>query len=766
VSKYIATRAIRGAHGIVGEADRLLTSAIAANGPTHPVSFPNTAYYLPTIYGYTGVAVETLGDLVPIMAQAKRMLPDEPTDELWLPYLGETLDAGVATLFAEEIVEAVRFVRQEQPEKIKLNGHHKHDPAGGLAAVLEAPPAKTNGQYTLNGPIDDIQLRTWGIQLVDGRMPGFAAIVGCAKSNEVAVKIVREFQQRGILVFLSGNVNGRSIIHQLLEEGVQLGYDTYTVPFGTDTTSAIYALGFATRSALTFGGMKGGQAREMLLYNKNRVFAFVLALGEVDDLKYATAAGAITYGFPVIADTNIPQILPTGITQYEHVVSMPFDEIPGKDDLERADRLVQRCIEVRGVKIRLAKVPIPVPYGSAFEGERVRRENMQTEFGGKGGACFEMLRSKPADQVEDGRVTIVGQDLDDFPPGANVPLALMVEVAGRKMQPDFEPVLERQIHHLINNAEGIQHIGQRDIAWIRISKSAYSKGFRLRHLGDILHAKLHADFGAIVDKLQVTLYTDRAQVLELREQARAVYHERNIRAANLTDESVDVFYSCTLCQSFAPNHVCVVHPERVGLCGAYNWLDCKASYEINPTGPNRPIPKKGTIDPLKGEWQSFNEFVNQTSNQSIERVTLYSVMDAPMTACGCFECILMVIPEANGVMVVSREDTSMTPAGMTFSTLAGMVGGGLQSPGVMGHGKFYLLSHKFISADGGLPRVVWMSSALKDSMGDELRRRCEEIGEPELLDKIADEHTATTVDELLAHLESVGHPALAMEPLM
>ena len=766
MSKYIATRAIRGAHGIVGEADQLLAAAIAANGPTHPVSFPNTAYYLPTIYGYTGVAVETLGELVPIMEQAKQMLPGEPTDALWLPYLGETLDAGVATLFAEEIIEAVRFVRQEQPETIRLNGHHKPGPAASLATALEAPPAKPNGHYTLNGPIDDIQLRTWGIQLVDGRMPGFAAIVGCAKSNEVAVKIVREFQERGILVFLSGSVNGRSIIHQLLEEGVQLGYDTYTVPFGTDTTSAIYALGFATRSALTFGGMKGGQAREMLLYNRNRVFAFVLALGDVDDLKYATAAGAITYGFPVIADTNIPQILPTGITQYEHVVSMPFDEIPGKDDLERAEKLVQRCIEVRGVKLRIAKVPIPVPYGSAFEGERVRREHMQTEFGGKGGACFELLRSRPADDVEDGKVTIVGKDLDDFPPGANVPLALMIEVAGRKMQPDFEPVLERQIHHLINNAEGIQHIGQRDIAWIRISKGAYAKGFRLRHLGDILHAKLHADFGAIVDKLQVTLYTDRAKVIELREQARAAYHERNIRAANLTDESVDVFYSCTLCQSFAPNHVCVINPERIGLCGAYNWLDCKASFEINPTGPNRPIPKKGLIDAAKGEWQSFNDFVYQTSNQSIERVTLYSVMDAPMTACGCFECILMVIPEANGVMVVSREDTSLTPAGMTFSTLAGMVGGGLQSPGVMGHGKFYLLSDKFISADGGLSRVVWMSSVLKDTMGEELRRRCGEIDQLDLLDKIADEHSATTVEELLAHMEAVGHPALTMDPLM
>ncbi|MDP2728780.1 MAG: CO dehydrogenase/CO-methylating acetyl-CoA synthase complex subunit beta, partial [Dehalococcoidia bacterium] len=322
MSRLIATSAIKGARNIVAEADSLLTKALQEHGPEKPVAFTNTAYYLPVIYGYTAHKVETLGDLNIPMEHAKSLLPPVPSDRLWLPYLGWTLDAGVATLFAEEIIEAVRFINGQQPER-------------------------KNG-YTYNGPIDDIQLRAWGIQLVDGRMPGFAAIVGRAKSNEVAVQIVRELQQRSILVFLCGNVNGRGIVDQLLEEGVQLGYDTYTVPFGSDTISAIYALGFATRSALTFGGMKAGQARDVLLYNKNRVHAFVLALGEVDELKYATAAGAITYGFPAIADTLIPNILPTGITKYEHVVSLPFDEIPGANDTERAERLVQRCIEVRG----------------------------------------------------------------------------------------------------------------------------------------------------------------------------------------------------------------------------------------------------------------------------------------------------------------------------------------------------------------------------------------------------------------------------------
>jgi len=741
MSRYIATRAIRGANLIVAEAEAMLNKAIEELGADTPIAFPNTAYYLPVILGFTGREVAKLSDLVPVLEDAKQFLHPVPGKGVWLPYLGETLDCGVATLLAEEAIEGIRFARGLEPQKITWGGSYVP------STSFTSPDADAQAGKRLNGPIDDIQLRAWGIQLVDGRMPGFAAIVGCAKSNEVAVQIVRELQQRNILVFLSGNVNGRSIIHQLMEEGVEMGYDTYIVPFGTDTISAIYALGFATRSALTFGGLKGGQTREILLYNKYRVFAFVLALGEVDDLKYASAAGAITYGFPTIADTVIPQILPTGITPYEHVISMPFDDIEGKDDLERAKRLVQRALEVRGVKVKITEVPIPVPYGSAFEGERVRRADMRVEFGGKYSRCFEYLKMADFDSVEDGKIEVVGPGFEDVEVGGHMDMGIVVEVAGRKMQEDFEPVLERQIHYFINGASGIQHIGQRDISWIRISKAAADKGFNLEHFGKILYARFHADFGAIVDKVQVTLYTDPEKMEEWLVKAREAYNYRNQRLANMTDESVEEFYSCTLCQSFAPNHVCIVSPERLGLCGAYNWLDCKASYQINPTGPNQPV-KKGTCeDPVYGVFSGANEFVYQHSHQTVERVCMYSIMVDPMTACGCFECIAMVIPEANGIMVVSREDPSMTPAGMTFSTLAGMAGGGLQTPGVMGIGKYYLLSKKFISADGGFKRVVWMSSFLKETMAEELKAVCEREGDPDLLDKIADERVATTVEE-------------------
>jgi len=747
MSRYIATAAHRGATQLVNEFDDMLQAALTEYGSDQRVQFTNTAYHLPVVQAMLAHEVETLGDLQPVLTHARKLLHPVPPDKRWTPYLGETLDSGMATLLAAEGIEGIRFVRGQEPM-----------PFPGFTMTGSSAP----GDGYLNGPIDDIQLRSWGIQLVDGRMPGFAAIVGAARSNEVAVKIVRELQKRNILTFLSGNVNGRSIIHQLQEEGVEMGYDTYIVPFGLDTLSAVYALGFAARSALTFGGMKGGQWRDILLYNKFRVFAFVLALGEVDDLKYAAAAGAISYGFPVIADTIIPQILPTGVTRYEHVISMPFNEIEGQDDLERAEKLVQKAIEVRGVKIKIAEVPVPVAYGSAFEGEVVRKTDMRVEFGGKYSRCFEYLRMVDMDEVEDHKITVVGPGFEGVEDKGAMDMGIVVEVAGRKMQSDFEPVLERQVHYFVNGASGIQHIGQRDIAWIRVSNEAAQKGFDLKHFGEILYARIHSDFGAIVDKVQVTIYTDKEQFTGWLEKAREAYSYRNVRLAGLTDDAVDTFYDCTLCQSFAPTHVCIVTPQRLGLCGAYNWLDCRASYEINPTGPNQPVRKGDVIDPVKGYWTGTNANAVKNSQGTVKEVAMYSIMENPMTACGCFECIVMYIPEVEGVMVVSREDTSMTPMGMTFSTLAGMAGGGLQTPGVMGVGKYYLTSPKFISADGGFKRVVWMSSFLKESMATEFVAVTEREEAPDLIERIADERSVSTVDELVAWVKEKNHPVLEM----
>jgi acetyl-CoA synthase len=550
---------------------------------------------------------------------------------------------------------------------------------------------------------------------------------------------------------MAGHVKGVSFAEQLASKGVELGWPTRLVPFGKEISAAIHALGFASRAALSFGGVKKGDFKKNLAYNKNRVFAFVLALGEVDEEKYAAAAGCINYGFPTIADTAIPQILPTGICTYEHVVSsVPHPEI------------VARALEVRGCKVRVTSVPIPVNYGSAFEGERIRKEQVHVEFGGTRTTAFEYCTMKEPAEVEDGKITVVGKDADEVEPGAQLPLAIWIEVAGRKMQQDFEPIMERQIHHLINGAEGVWHMGQRDIIWVRISKDAFAKGFRIRHLGEIIRAKYLGDYPSIIDKVQVTIYTEAAKVEELIKEARRVYRERNLRLESMTDENVDIFYSCLLCQSFAPNHVCVITPERLGLCGAYNWLDGKAAYEIDPTGPNQPLTKGELLDPVRGVWRNINDYVYQRSNKTVEEITMYSIMKNPMTSCGCFEAICAVVPELNGVIVVNREFTGDTPVGMKFSTLAGNVGGGQQTPGFIGCGKSFLTSKKFLSAEGGFGRIVWMPSQLKVQMKEDLELAAGRTKWPDLLDKIADETVGTDTQKILAFLKEKKHPALAM----
>ena len=725
MSKLICSSAIDGATEWVAQAEAKLAEAIRAKGEACPVAFPNTAYYLPVIYSFTGEKVATLADMRRILQRAKQLLPLRPSEKVWLPYLGNTLDAGVAALFACEIIEACKYVIGPNP---------------------------VDGIWL--GAANDVIMRERGIEFVDGTAPGFAAIVGAAPNKEIALQIARELQQKNLYVFMAGCTNGVQFADQLAEAGVQLGWETRLVPFGRDVSAAIYALGFANRAALSFGGVKPGDFKGNLKYNKDRVFAFVLALGEVTPDKYAVAAGAINYGFPVIADTDIPQILPTGVCTYEHVVS----NVPHAS-------MVERALEVRGCKVKITKVPIPVPYGAAFEGERIRKADVQVEFGGNRTTAFEFVTSVDLDQINDGDVEVIGPDIDQVPIGTALPLAIWVEVAGRKMQPDFEPILERQIHHMVNGAEGIWHMGQRDIVWTRVSKGGFAKGLRLRHYGDILHAKMLSDYPAIVDKVKVTLITDPKEVEKRVAVARKVYDERNRRLESMTDESVDTFYSCLLCQSFAPNHVCIITPERLGLCGAYNWLDGKAAFEIDETGPNQPIKKGECLDPVKGIWKGVDEFVYPTSHKTVASFSAYSLMNNPMTSCGCFEAIVAYVPECNGIMVVNREFQGETPAGMTFSSLAGNVGGGQQTPGFMGCGKVFLTSRKFLFAEGGFKRLVWMPKELKTLLAADLKLRFAEQGAPDLMDQIADETVGTDGAAVRAFMEKVGHPALKMNDM-
>lgn len=707
----------KGAAAVLDLTKQSLDKAIAKFGKDAPVSFPETNYYLPLINALLNIEVKTLNDCSAAVTQAEALN--------LLPYLGGILNKGITTLLCEEILAALAV----------LNGEH---PKGGI------------------GFIPDKILRSLGLQLVDGRIAGIAVILGPAKNDDEAANLIRNFQSKSIVSLLVGSVGENTFKKQLENKGVEIGLENYIVPLGDDYLSAIYAVNFAVRAPLIYGGFKPGQWQGIADYLKNRVPAFVLLLSNVDEVIVATGLGVLAFGLPIITDLEVPQLGKIETTLYEALVT--------EKDYKK---IASKCILTRGIKVKLAEVAVPVPYAAAFEGERVRREQLYVEFGGKASSAFEFLTSKPEPDVEDGKVEIIGSEIDNLPAGSkSMPLAIIVDVFGRKMQKDFEPILERQIHRFTNYAMGIMHVGQRDMNWIRISQDAFGKGFRLKHLGVILHAMLHHEYSAIVDKIQVKIYTKQEDVDRLLAAAKKAYDERDERISGMSDESVDTFYSCLLCQSFAPNHVCVVTPERLGLCGAYSWLDAKASFEITPTGPNQPIKKGNLLDQRLGQWDNINDFVLQKSNKTIDKVSMYSLMDSPQSSCGCFECILAIIPEVNGVMIVHRDYSGLTPCGMSFTTLAGSVGGGVQTPGFLGVGKLYILSKKFISAEGGLKRLVWMPKELKELLGDKLKKRCEEIGEPGLLDKIADETQATTAEDLSKFLESVKHPALELEPLM
>ncbi|PIY84047.1 MAG: CO dehydrogenase/CO-methylating acetyl-CoA synthase complex subunit beta [Candidatus Omnitrophica bacterium CG_4_10_14_0_2_um_filter_44_9] len=706
---------------LIGMADSALEDSIRAKGEGFAIGFEGTASYLPLVYALLGLEVKDLKDARAVVALAKQIAAGKAVPNgLVVPYMDGLLSKGLAALLVEELLACLTIAPQE----------------GYL------------------GFVPDTVLRSLGVQLVDGRIAGIAVIIGKAKDSATAVEIIRGFQEKNIVSLIVGNQGSINIKDQLVEAGVELGLDNYIVPLGSGELSSVFAVNFAIRAALTFGGCKGGQWKEIFNYTQNRVPAFVLALGKLDEVIVTTGLGVLNLGFPIITDMDAPQVGKIETTKYEALVTE-----------KTVSKIVPLCVETRGIKIKVTRLPIPVLYSPAFEGERVRRENLKVEFGGKYSTAFEFLCSRPMDNVRDGKIELIGPDISDTDNKA-MPLGILVEVSSRNFNKDFEPILERQIHRYLNEAQGVMHMGQREMVWLRISQEAYVKGLRLEHIGIIIYAMLHRDFGAIVDKAQVTLFTKEQDVEKHIQEALVSFEARDERLKGMVDENVDTFYSCALCQSFAPNHLCIITPERLGLCGAYSWLDAKAAYEITPSGGNQPIKKGVCLQETTGQWKNINDYIFEKSNKTISEVSMYSLLVSPQSSCGCFECIVAVIPEVNGVMVVNRDHGGMTPLGMTFTQLAGSVGGGVQTPGFIGVGKLYISSKKFISAEGGLARIVWMPKDLKEALKGRIEERAKELGLVDFYERIADETNAPTLEELTAFLDKKAHPALKMPALI
>ncbi|MDH4221326.1 MAG: CO dehydrogenase/CO-methylating acetyl-CoA synthase complex subunit beta [Candidatus Bathyarchaeota archaeon] len=396
---------------------------------------------------------------------------------------------------------------------------------------------------------------------------------------------------------------------------------------------------------------------------------------------------------------------------------------------------------------------IPVEVGVIYEGERIRRKDMYVELGGpEQETKFELVRAKGLDEVEDEKITVIGPDIKDVKEGSSIPLGIYVEVAGKDVEEELEGVIERRIHEYCNFIEGLMHLNQRYDIWLRLNKKSFQKGLNsFNYIGKVL-TKLYKSELPFIEKIQITFITDPDKVRGMWKEALSIYEARDAKARGMKDEEVDAFYGCTLCQSFAPTHVCVITPQRYSNCGSISWFDGRASARVDPKGPVFAIEKGEMIDTEKGEYSGVNEVVKKKSLGAVNRVWLYTGFGYPHTSCGCFEAVAFYIPEVDGFGIVDRGFKDVTVNGLPFSTLADSTAGGRQIDGFHGISVEYMRSPKFLQVDGGWNRIVWMPSSVKERVKDFIPK--------EVVDKIATENDSKTVDELRAFLKDHEHPVV------
>jgi acetyl-CoA synthase len=707
--KKLFDRVFDGADEMYALAEKAIAETVAELGESAPLSMPNTAYHLANHLSYLKRQITTVGELKDAFGEVKAWNEHEQN-------LSAVFRTGFGTFMAAEAIEACKYAKSDDPYEGRYHGH-----------------------------LSDAEVRELGVPLVTNDIPGFVVIYGRAPSDDEAVSIVKGYQTRGIFVFLLGE-----IIEQARRQGMNMGFPVRVVAVGPDIWQVAHIISFVNRAAMIFGAVQPGDRYELDEYTFWRIHAFVNVYEPVSDIVVACGGGAIAMGFPVITnDENDMWAVPKSI-----IIQKTTEDF------------IETSLEARDIKLKITNVDIPVAFSSAFEGEIVRKTDMRIDYDGSRFDSFEFVRMAEAHEIEDHAIEIIGPDIDETPEGERLGIGIIVDVAGKNMVKDFEPVFERNFHNFINCAEGVMHTGQRDIIRIRVSKTAFDAGFRLKHICEILYAKIMSEYDTVVDKCSVKIYTKPDDLKELRKTVNETYDARDARLLSLTDESVDVFYNCILCQSFSPSHVCIVTPERLGLCGAVSWLDAKATNQLNPQGPCQVVTRERVIDPEIGIWEDVNENVFSSSHGNLESVSLYSIMVDPMTSCGCFECICGIEPYSNGVVIVNREHIGITPLGMTFPEMASMTGGGVQTPGFMGHGKHFIASKKFMKAEGGSQRIVWMPKALKDMVASKLNATAKDLyGIEAFTDMIGDETVAEDPDTLMEFLAEKGHPALGMDPM-
>ncbi|MBS7623228.1 CO dehydrogenase/CO-methylating acetyl-CoA synthase complex subunit beta, partial [Candidatus Bathyarchaeota archaeon] len=257
----LLAEAIEGTSATIQKVEGEVAKTISSLGSASPIGFPGTAYNLPVYYGVTGRMLEKLADLLPVLKELRESIREEPTFE-------NATAAGVASVVATEIFEASKYAGNRKPYR---------------------PP------YV--GFIQDTTIRELGVKLVNGVIPGIAVLVGAAPDAESAGRVCREAQNRGLLTLLSG-----AIVEQASKTNVKFGLEYLLVPLGPEVSSVEHAANLAVRVALAFGAVRPGDRDSLTRYLKEKVPAFVVALGKLDPSVISLGLGVTGMGLVLVTD--------------------------------------------------------------------------------------------------------------------------------------------------------------------------------------------------------------------------------------------------------------------------------------------------------------------------------------------------------------------------------------------------------------------------------------------------------------------------------
>ena len=273
-------------------------------------------------------------------------------------------------------------------------------------------------------------------------------------------------------------------------------------------------------------------------------------------------------------------------------------------------------------------------------GERIRKEDFYVEYGGPkwfGSIYMNLEVTANEDEVRDNVIQIIGPDIDETPEGSSFPIGMEFKIWGSEIQPDYDEFFMRAMCDNLEGMEGLMGVNTRHTWWMRVAKRVADR-FTLHKMCQAVIALTKSAY-PIAEKMEARIIVGAPEVggpeliqQVLEEEIKPKWDLSDSRRLGIEDDDVDNFFSCTLCQGFAPNHVCILTPERMPFCGIISYKGAQIAMEIDPHGYIDELPKGEPISKASGQYKAINEYMYEKTNRTIKRLNLYSTIKYPMTS--------------------------------------------------------------------------------------------------------------------------------------